>query len=92
MAYPTGLEKTRAGTVSAHPGYVCRLGENGRKRSNGKTTEMSADSHAVVVWGECPATGSLTRFIACELIVLRVKDANFRTLSNRRRYTGVFAP
>ena len=32
MAYPTGLEETRAGTLSAHPGYVCRLGENGRGR------------------------------------------------------------
>jgi len=49
MAYPTGLEKTRAGTLSAHPGYVCRLGENGRGESNGKATEMSADPHAVVV-------------------------------------------
>jgi hypothetical protein len=30
MAYPTGFKKTRAGTLSAHPGYVCRWGENGR--------------------------------------------------------------
>ena len=46
MAYPTGLEETRAGTVSAHPGYVCRWEENGRGESNGKATEMSADPHA----------------------------------------------
>ena len=46
MAYPTGLEKTRAGTLSAHPGYVCRWGENGRGESNGKATEISADPHA----------------------------------------------
>jgi hypothetical protein len=46
MAYPTGMEETRAETVSAHPGYVCHLGENGRKDSNGKATQMSADPHA----------------------------------------------
>ena len=33
-------------TASAHPGYGCRLGENGRKDSNGKATQMSADPHA----------------------------------------------
>jgi len=41
MAYPTGFRKTRAGTVSAHPGYGCRWGENERGDSNGKTTQMS---------------------------------------------------
>ena len=46
MAYPTGLEKTRADDESAHPGYVCRWGENGRGESNGKATEMIADPHA----------------------------------------------
>ena len=35
MAYPTGLEETRAGTISAHPGYVCRSGENGRGIAGG---------------------------------------------------------
>jgi hypothetical protein len=45
MAYPTGLEETRAGTLSAHPGYVCRWRENGCDESNGKATEMSADPH-----------------------------------------------
>ena len=32
MAYPTGLEEARAGTLSAHPGYECRWGENGREK------------------------------------------------------------
>jgi hypothetical protein len=41
MAYPTGLEETPVGTLSAHPGYGCRLGENERGDSNGKTTQMS---------------------------------------------------
>ena len=41
MAYPTGFRKTRAGTVSAHPGYGCRWGENERGDSNGKTTHLS---------------------------------------------------
>ena len=62
MAYPTGLEETRAGTLSAHPGYVCRWGVNRRGRLNGKTTEMSADPQSVVVVGGFPATGILTRF------------------------------
>ena len=44
-AYPTGFKKTRAGTLSAHPVYGCRLGKNGRGESNGKATEMSADPH-----------------------------------------------
>ena len=44
------VEKTRAGTLSAHPGYVCRWGENGRGSTNGKITEMSSDPHSVVVW------------------------------------------
>ena len=57
MAYPTGLEKTRAGTLSAHPGYVCRWGENGCGESNGKATEMSPDLHAVVVVGRVPGNG-----------------------------------
>jgi len=56
------MEKTRAGTLSAHPGYGCRCGENGRGGSNGETTEMSVDPHAVIVWGGCPETGILTRF------------------------------
>ena len=46
MAYPIGLEETRAGTLSANSGYGCRLGENGREDSNGKTTQMSAAAHA----------------------------------------------
>ncbi len=46
MAYPTGFKKTRAGTLSAHPGYVCRWGENGRGRRNGTRYKMSADPHA----------------------------------------------
>ena len=46
MAYPTGLEEMQADDESAHPSYVCRLGENGRKDSNGKATQMSADPHA----------------------------------------------
>ena len=33
MAYPTVLEETRAGTLSAHPGYVCRWGENGTRKT-----------------------------------------------------------
>ena len=46
MAYPTGLEEMQADDESAHPGHGCRLEENGRGESNGKTTEMSADPHA----------------------------------------------
>jgi hypothetical protein len=61
MAYPTELEEMQADDESAHPGYGCRLGENGRGDSNGKTMEMSADKHSVVVVGGCPATGRLTR-------------------------------
>ena len=63
MAYPTGLEETRAGTLSAHPGYGCRWGENGRKRSNGKTMEMSEDQHSVVVVGGARQRASLPDFV-----------------------------
>jgi hypothetical protein len=35
-----------AETASANPGYVCRLGKNGRERPNGTRYKMSADPHA----------------------------------------------
>ena len=41
---------------------VADWGENERGDSNGKTTQMSADPRAEVVWGACPETDSLTRF------------------------------
>ena len=36
--------RTRAGTVSAHPGYVCRWGENYRGGWNGKATDSIYDT------------------------------------------------
>jgi hypothetical protein len=45
MAYPTGFREKGTEAASAHPGYGCRWGENGRGESNGKATEMSADPH-----------------------------------------------
>jgi hypothetical protein len=57
------LLEERTGTVSAHPGYGCRWGENGRDGTNGKTTEKSADPHAVVVWGGWSETGVVPVFL-----------------------------
>ena len=57
MAYPTGLEETRAGTLSAHPGYVCRLGENGRGDWKWDSNADGADQHSVVVVGMVPGNG-----------------------------------
>ena len=44
MAYSTSFKKTRAGTISAHPGYECRWGENGRGGLNVTMTTPSISS------------------------------------------------
>lgn len=57
MAYLTGLEETQADDESAHPGYVCRLGENGRGDSKWDSNVDGADQHSVVVVGMVPGNG-----------------------------------
>ena len=59
---PAGWKKRELGLSQLTRVMYAVWEKTGAEDSNRKTTQMSADPHAVVVWGGCPATGILTRF------------------------------